>query len=60
MSEQLTVRELIELLEAVEDKDMKVMVEGCDCIGDCDGLIIEPGYEGRIKHEPPYVLLTRN
>lgn len=56
MSEQLTVRELIELLEAVEDKDLKVELEGCDCVGACDGLTIQPGY----KNEPAYLLLTRN
>lgn len=30
----MNVRELIEKLEAVDDKDLEVCTEGCDCDGD--------------------------
>lgn len=46
---QLTVVELIALLNNVEDKSLPVDIEGCDCIGDANG--IEVGKN--------FVLITR-
>ncbi len=51
MSEQLTVRELIELLEAVEDKELKVTSEDsyyqeipvCGLMVDEDRVLLESG-----------------
>ena len=37
-SKRYTVRDLIEVLETVEDKDaIFVVLEGCDCFGDWNG-----------------------
>lgn len=33
MAEQLTVRTLIEELQKIEDKDLPVLSDGCDCFG---------------------------
>lgn len=34
----MTVQELIDLLSTVDDKTMKVMLEGCDCMNPASGV----------------------
>lgn len=47
---ELTVKELIEKLEAVEDKSLPVMTEGCDC----------DGKECNVRVENDRVYITRD
>lgn len=57
----ITVCELIEILTKLP-ADLPVKVQGCDCIGTCDGArVFDPGslYQNW-KGVPKYVLITRN
>ena len=38
---EMNVSELIDKLRRVP-QDAKVIVEGCDCEGDCDGVVVAP------------------
>ena len=47
---ELTVKELIEKLQAIENKDLPIETEGCDCDGtDCN-----------VRVEADRVYITRN
>lgn len=37
----MNVRELIEKLEAVKNKDLEVRTEGCDCYGDVADVVVD-------------------
>jgi len=39
MEEIKTIKDLIAVLEKVEDKDIGVVLEGCDCTGNWNGKI---------------------
>lgn len=41
---QLTVRELIVLLQTVPNQDIPVELEGCDCLGEATELTINDTY----------------
>lgn len=39
----MNVRDLIEALEALDDKTLTVALEGCDCTNDAAGVTVTPG-----------------
>ena len=39
-----TVQDLINILQAQEDKTLVVRLEGCDCIGDWNGKVTNDNY----------------
>ena len=36
----ITVRALIKALQALGDPSLPVLVEGCDCLGECGGVAV--------------------
>jgi hypothetical protein len=46
-----TVKELIEELNKIENKDLEVKTEGCDCYGD---------WSGNIEIVEDYILIERD
>lgn len=57
----MNVQELIDALEAVDDKTLEIVTEGCDCFGDCVAVTIKQN-RNTLTDEPsgpPYVFLAR-
>lgn len=58
----MTVAELIEALNAVQDKSKPVVLEGCDCVGDAGRVSQCEGWPSRPRlssGQPDYVLIER-
>jgi hypothetical protein len=51
----LTVKELIELLQSLEDQNLIIRLESGIAVSDCVGLSVEPGF----TNNPSYILLIR-
>lgn len=53
----MTVKELIDALQGVEDQDAEIMTEGCDCYGDVARLDVTTRGEVTLMrsdpHDPP-------
>lgn len=56
---QLTVQQVIDALQAIEDKTLPVVVEGCDCHGECSGAQLDTTYNYEARGRIPCVTLTR-
>lgn len=55
----LTVERLMALLAEVEDKQLPVQVEGCDCSGWASGIAVNPEYQFKEVTYPAFVEISR-
>lgn len=55
-----TVEELIAILEKIEDKNIPVVLEGCDCYGSWSGNLEVEQSEHNTYGSNQYLLLKRN
>lgn len=56
----MKIKELIELLESIEDKNTPVVLEGCDCYGEWNGKGEVVPDEKKFYKYTQYLLLTRD